>query len=106
MEENKMKDFMRKLMMADEMSEEDSMMDDQAVQAKMDMIDELRNMMRERGADSIMDGMQSVKVASPTKEGLQEGLEMAEEKLEEMPEESMMEAYRDEDEEEDEEEEY
>lgn len=88
--------------MLEEQKSEEKPMDEKSVKAKMDVIDELRKMMMDGSADSIMDGMQQVKVAAPDKESLKKGLEMALDKIDDMGE--MPEMSEDEEDEEDEEE--
>lgn len=63
-------------------------MDDSRIQAKMDVLEELKQMASGQAGEGIKQGMQEVSVMAPDKEGMVEGLEMAQQMAEageEMP---------------------
>lgn len=63
-------------------------MSDREIQAKMEVLQELMEMLQDQQGNSVksgLDEMQKVTVAAPSKEGLAEGLEKAEELVEKAP---------------------
>lgn len=72
--------------MGDEPSEEKSPEDMAKMKAKMEVIEELRQMAADMMGEGLKNGMSKVTVAADDEEGLKEGLEMAEDVVEEGPE--------------------
>lgn len=75
-------------MMAKAGGKSDEKMSDQAIQAKMDVLQELMDMCKEQMSSNVksgMDEMKKVTVMAPDEESLTEGLEVAKDITEEMP---------------------
>lgn len=87
------KEKLMKMMMEDK---SESKKTDPKLMAEMDVLKELIEMADNAETGGLMEGLQKITVASPTKEGLKKGLEKAEEIVEEVPEEMMIEEDDDE----------
>lgn len=65
--------------------------DERDLQAKMDVLDELRQIAEDQMGEEMLDGMKSVKVMAKDEEGLKSGLEKAQDLVGDMDEMSDME---------------